>query len=92
MELDLGETKESHRINKTKILEKLLNSMIEQTETEGLETNDIEKLSNDVKDPDEATKLINRIDKMISIKKNNTLTIARKQVRYLKSLRLVLSL
>ena len=56
--------------------------------------NDIEKLSNDVKDPDEAAKLINRMDKMISIKKNNTFTIARKILfkRYLKSLRLIISL
>ena len=44
-----------------------------------METNDIEKLSNDVKDPNEAAKLINRMDKKISIKKNSTLTIARKQ-------------
>ena len=61
--------KESCRINKTGVLE-----------SEGLETNvDIEKLSNDVKDPDDAAELINRMDKTISIKKNKTLTIARKQ-------------
>ena len=47
--------------------------------SEVLETKDIEKLSNDVKDPDEAAKLINRMDKKISIKKNNTLTIVSKQ-------------
>ena len=47
--------------------------------SEGLETNDIKKLSKDVKDPDAAAKLINRMDKMVSIKKNNTLKIARKQ-------------
>ena len=41
MEPGLGETKESYRINKTKILEKLHNSKIERTENEGLETNDI---------------------------------------------------
>ena len=55
-------------------------SIIEPTESEGLETNvDIEKLSNDVKDPDYAAKLINRMDKMINTKKNKTLTIACKQ-------------
>ena len=55
-------------------------SIIEPTESEGLETNaDIEKLTNDVKDPDYAAKPINRMDKMINIKKNETLTIARKQ-------------
>ena len=69
MESGLGETKESHRINKIKILEKLHNSIIERTESEGLETNDIEKLSKNVKDPYEAAKLINRMDKMINIKK-----------------------
>ena len=55
------------------------NSIIELTESEGLETNDIKKLSKDVKDPDAAAKLINRMDKMVSIKKNNTSKIARKQ-------------
>ena len=79
MESGLGEPEESHRISKTKVLEKLRNSIIERTESEGLETNDIENLSKDVSDPDEAAKLINRMDKMISIKKNNTLTIARKR-------------
>ena len=72
--------KESYRINKTRVLEKLLCSIIEPTESEGLETNvDIEKLPNDVNDPDDAAKLINRMDKMININKNKTLRIARKQ-------------
>ena len=79
MEFGLDETKESYRINKTKIFEKLCDSIIERTESEGLEANDIEKLSNDIKDPDEAAKPIDKVDKMINIKKNNTLTIARKQ-------------
>ena len=80
MESGLGGTKELYRINKTKILKKLQHSRIERTESEGLETNDdIEKLSNEVKDLDDAATLINRRDKMISNKKNNPLTIARKQ-------------
>ena len=79
MEFGLDETKESYRINKTKIFEKLCDSIIERTESEGLEANDIEKLSNAIKDPDEAAKPIDKVDKMINIKKNNTLTIARKQ-------------
>ena len=80
MESGLDGSKESYRIKKTKILQKLRRSIIELTESEGLETNnDIEKLLNDVKDPDDAAKLINRMDKMINIKKNKTLTIARKQ-------------
>ena len=70
----------SYRINKTRVLEILLCSIIEPTESEGLDTNvDIEKLPNDVKDPDDAAKLINRMDKMININKNKLLTIARKQ-------------
>ena len=69
MESGLGETKESHRISKTKILEKLHNSIIERNESEELETNDIEKLLNDVKEPDEAAKPINRMNKMISLRK-----------------------
>ena len=80
MEPGLGGTKESHRINKIKILEKLRDSMIERTESKGLETIEgIEELSNDVKDPDDAAKLTNRMEKMIDIKKKNALTIARKQ-------------
>ena len=72
MEFGPGETKESYRISKVEILEKLRTLIIERAESKGLETNDIEKLSNDVKDPDEAAKLINRMIKMIKIKKNNT--------------------
>ena len=72
--------KESYRINKTRVLEKLLCSIIEPTKSEGLEANvDIEKPSNDIKDPNDAAEPINRMDKMINIKKNKTLTIARKQ-------------
>ena len=57
----------------------MCNSIIEPTESKEFETNDIEKLLSNVKDPKEAAKLINTIDKMIRIKKNNTLTIARKE-------------
>ena len=54
--------------------------IIEPTESEGLETTvDIEKLLKDLKDPNDAAKLINRMDKMINIKKSKTLTIACKQ-------------
>ena len=60
-------------------MERLCNSIIEPTESKEFETNDIEKLLSGVKDPKEAAKLINTIDKMIRIKKNNTLTIACKQ-------------
>ena len=64
MESDL-DGKESYRINKTRVLEKLLCSIIEPTESEGLETNvEIEKLSNDIKDPNDAAELINRMDKI----------------------------
>ena len=64
MESDL-DGKESYRINKTRVLEKLLCSIIEPTESEGLETNvEIEKLSNDIKDPSDAAELINRMDKI----------------------------
>ena len=72
--------KQSYRINKTRVLEKLLCSIIEPTESEGLETNvDIEKLSNDLKNPYDAAELINRMDKMINIMKNKTSAIACKQ-------------
>ena len=60
-------------------MEKLCNPIIEQTESEESEANDIEKPLKDVKDLDEDVKLINRMDKMIRITKNNTLTIALKQ-------------
>ena len=79
MESSLDGTKESYRIKKNKILEKFCRSIIEQAESEGLETNDdIEKLPNDLKDPNDAFKLINRMDKMINTKKSKTLTIVRK--------------
>ena len=66
---------------KSVILEKLRKSIIiEQTESEESEMNDdVEKPLDDVKDPDKAVKLINRMDKMIKMKKNNTFTINRKQ-------------
>ena len=50
IEPNLGETKESYKISKIKILGKLRNSIIEETESKEVETNDIEKLLNDVKD------------------------------------------
>ena len=61
-------------------MEKLRKSIIEQTDSEESEKNvAVEKPLEDVKDPDEAVKLINRMNKMIKIKKNNALTIAGKQ-------------
>ena len=84
--------KESYRINKTRALEKLLCSIIEPTKSEGLEANvDIEKLSNDIKDPNDAAELINRMDKMINIKKNKTLTVARKQGEIFKKFKMIVS-
>ena len=84
--------KESYRIKKTRVLEKLLCSIIEPTESEGLETTvDIEKLSNNLKDPNDAAKLINRMDNMINIRKYKTLTIARKQGEIFKKFKKVLS-
>ena len=57
-----------------------IKSVKAKSESEESEMNvDVEKPFEGVKDPDEAVKLINRMDKMIKIKKNNTLTIARKQ-------------
>ena len=52
----------------------------------------VKKPFEDVKDPDDAVRLINRMDKMIKIKKNNTLTIARKQGEIFKSLKPTISL
>ena len=84
MESGLHE-KESYRINKTRILEKLLCSIIEPTESEGLETNgDVAELANNVKDPNYAAKLVDRMDKMMIIGKNKTLKIARKQGKIFK--------
>ena len=84
MESGLDE-KESYRINKTRILEKLRCSIIEPTESEGLETNgDVAELANNVKDPNYAAKLVDRMDKMMIIDKNKTLKIARKQGKIFK--------
>ena len=61
-------------------MEELPESIIEQTESEESEMSvNFEKPLENVKDPDEAVKLINRMNKMIKIKKNNTLMITRKQ-------------
>ena len=72
---------ESRIKSKTKkILEELCKSIFKQTESRKSEMNvDVEKPLEDVKYPHEAVKLINRMDKMIKIKKNNNLMIARKQ-------------
>ena len=79
MESGFGESKESYRINKTKILDNFRNLIIERTESELLETRMIsKKCQNDVKDPDKAAKLVNKMDRMINIKKNDASTIARK--------------
>ena len=58
------------KISKSKILGKLRESIIEQTDSEQSEMSVyVKKLLEDVKDPDEAVKLINKMNKMIKIKK-----------------------
>ena len=56
-------------------MEKLCESVLsEQTESEGTEDlaeNGIEKLAENVKNLDDATELINKMNKMIKTKKNN---------------------
>ena len=63
--------------------------MSEQTESEGIEElteNGIEKLAENVKNPDYAAELINKMNKMIRTKKNNILMIAYQQGKISKKL------
>ena len=81
-------TNKTESFSKRKISEKLCESiLIEQTEsksTKKLAENGIEKLAEDVKNPDDAVKLIKKMDKMIKTKKNNILMIAYQQGKIFK--------
>ena len=72
-----------HKVSKSKILEKLRESILsEQTESKGIEKlveKGIGELAENVKNPDEAAELIKKMDKMIKIKKNNIFMIACRQ-------------
>ena len=69
------------QVRKSKILEKLRESITyEQTESkESIMNVDIKEPRKEVKNPDEAAKLIKKMDKMIKISKNNILIMAYKQ-------------
>ena len=61
--------------------------MNEQTESKGtkkLAENGIEKLAENVKNPDDAVELIKKMDKMINTKKSNILIIAYQQGKIFK--------
>ena len=74
---------ESARQIVKKILEKLYELVLsEETESEDnekLAENGIEKLAENVKNPDDAAELIKKMDKMIKTKKNKILMIAYQQ-------------
>ena len=65
------ETRKTKQNNKTAILEKLIESIMrEEVDSEG-----IEHLSRKVYSPDDAAKLIRRIERIMKSKKNNILIL-----------------
>ena len=66
------EAKKTKQINKTAILEKFMESiMSEEVDSEGLE-----HLSRNVDSPDDAVKLVGKIERIMKSKKNNILILA----------------
>ena len=66
------ETRKTKQNNKTAILEKLMESiMSEEVDSEG-----IEDLSRNVDSPDDAAKLVGRIERIMKSKKKNILILA----------------
>ena len=74
------EARKTKQNNKTVILEKLMESMIsEEADSEG-----VEDLSRNVDSPDDAAKLVGRIERIMKSKKNNILILAYHQGLILK--------
>ena len=70
--MNSNETRKRKQNNKTAILEKFIESiMSEEVDSEG-----IEDLSRSVDSPDDATKLVGRIERIMKSKKNNILIFA----------------
>ena len=64
-----NETRKAKQNNKTAIFEKLIESIM----SEEVDSEDIEDLSRSLKSPDNATKLVGRIERIMKSKKNNIL-------------------
>ena len=64
-----NETRKAKQNNKTAIFEKLIESIM----SEEVDSEDIEDLSRSVKSPDNAAKLVGRIERIMKSKKNNIL-------------------
>ena len=64
-----NETRKAKQNNKTAIFEKLIESIM----SEEVDSEDIEDLSRSVKSPDNAAKLVGRIQRIMKSKKNNIL-------------------
>ena len=82
MESNFDKTSKAYKANnKSKVLEKLRKSIIsEQTNNKESAMNiDVKKLPEEAENPNEAAKLIKKMDKMIKISKNDILIIAYKQ-------------
>ena len=67
--MNSNETRKTKQNNKTVILEKLMES--EEVDSEG-----IEDVSRNVGSPDDAAKLVRRIERFMKIMKNNILILA----------------
>ena len=66
------ETRKTKQNNKTAILEKLTESIV----SEEVDSEDIEDLSRNADSPDDAAKLVGRIEHIMTSKKNNILILA----------------
>ena len=64
-----NETRKAKQNNKTAIFEKLIESIM----SEEVDSEDIEDLSRSLKSPDNAAKLVGRIERIMKSKKNNIL-------------------
>ena len=66
-------------MSKEQVLEKLRDSLINSKE--GIETKGLEQSIKNTSDPNDATELVKKIDKMIKCSKNSILTLAYQQGR-----------
>ena len=73
--MGFDETKKQSNLSIDQVLEKLLYSLINSKEEE-IETKCLDQSIKNTGDPNEAIKLVKKIDKMIKCTKNNGLTVA----------------
>ena len=80
--------KTKQNINKKTILETLMESIM----SEEVDSEDLEDLSRNVDSPDDAVKLVGRIERIMKSKKNNIVILVYHQGLILKNLKKMISL